>query len=506
MPRRMSLKQLAAIFLLSAPALAHAQDLRVAVAAFPTSLGVPYTGVSQPSSELWLSIFDALTVLDWGKEAKPGLALSWRSTSPTRWEFQLRPGVTFHDGRPFTANDAVRTLQILKSPEGSAFLVAGETQNIATMRALDDLTLEVETKVPDAILPKRLSIMMIVDADQWQKAGRAGVGRAPNGTGPYRLISWGAGDRDASLEAFPGSWRAPQAVQRLRYRVILEHNARVQALLAGQVDMVTGLQVEDIDDLRTRGLSVAIKQNPQVKSIAMRNVRSGPHPFKDVRVRQAFNYAVDKDAITQLIMLGHVAATGQGLMPGTTGYNDDIAPYPYDPAKARALLAQAGYAKGLDVVFAVVTTTGTPDAQSFQKVAQDLAAVGVKAELQSITFADYQSRYTSGKWDQIDGFSQLWNNAAFQDPIRPIEYFSCIKINPFFCDDAMVPDIRAINAEFDVTKRESLIRALMAKIHEAAPAIWISNNVYLTGYNERVTHFEMLPTGLTFERMRIATP
>jgi peptide/nickel transport system substrate-binding protein len=320
------------------------------------------------------------------------------------------------------------------------------------------------------------------------------------------LLSWGAGDKDATLEAFEGSWRPAQSVRRLQYRVILEHTARVQALVSGQVDMVSGLQVEDVDELRALGLQVTVQQNPQVRSLALRNLQKGPSPLKDVRVRRALNLAVDKDAIANLMMLGYVVPVGQGAPAGITGHNPNVKPYPYDPAKARALLAESGYAKGLELSFAVVTTTGTPDALTYQKIAQDLAAVGVKLNLQSITFADYQSRYTTGNWGEIDGFSQLWNNAAFQDPIRAIEYFSCLKTNPFFCDPSLVPAIQQINAEINAAHRESLLYDLMVRIHETAPAIWISNSVYLIGYQPKVAHFEMLPSGVMFEKLKLNKP
>ena len=484
----------------------RAQDLRMAVAAFPTSLGMPYTGVSQPSSELWLSVYDALTYLDWGKDAKPALALSWENTTPTTWVFHLRPGVIFHNGKMFTADDVVKVLALLKGPDGAGYLVAREMQNILAVRARDPLTLEVYTRVPDAILPKRLSIMMIIEPDHWQAVGRDVYARKPIGTGPYRLVDWGAGDKDASLEAFEASWRPAQSLRHLQYRVIVEHTARIQALVSGQVDMVSGLQVEDIDDLRVQGFQVAVQQNPQVKSIALRNLKGGPSPLKDERVRRALNYAVDKDAIANVMMLGYVTSVGQPAPAGITGHNPEVKPYPYDPDKARALLRQAGYASGLEFSFSVVTTTGTPDAMTYQKIAQDLAAVGVKISLQSMTFADYQSRYTTGNWGMIDGFSQLWNNAAFQDPIRAIEYFSCLKTNPFFCEPNLVPDILHVNAETNAPKREGLLHDLMGRIHDAAPAIWISNSVYLIGYQPKVAHFEMRPSGVTFENLRLRSP
>lgn len=167
------------------------------------------------------------------------------------------------------------------------------------------------------------------------------------------------------------------------------------------------------------------------------------------------------------------------------------------------MLAEAGYANGLSLKFDVVTGNATPDAIIYQKIAQYLAAVGVAVDLRTITFADYQGKYVTGKWGETDGFSQTWNNAAYQDPIRAVEYFSCLKPNPFFCDSALVPDIEAINAETNLTRREDMLKAYMARLHDAAPAIWITNAAYVIGHAPRIPAIAMLPTGVSFERLQV---
>ncbi|MBM3514000.1 MAG: hypothetical protein FJX59_09820 [Alphaproteobacteria bacterium] len=487
----------ATLFLGASP---RAAEISVATAAFPPGLGNPFTGVNQPSSEIWLAIFDALTVLDWGKEAKPALAVRWQMEAPTRWVFHLRPNVTFHDGTPFTARDVFGTIDILRA---TTYLVTGEIANVASATARDDLTVEIVTKVPDAILPKRLATMFIVNAARWNSVGPEAYARAPTGTGPYRLVSWGPANKLAELEAYAGAWRQIDGVDRFTYRVIAEQNARIQALMSGQVDLSTGLMTEDIADLEAAGIKVHVQPNPQLKSIALRTVRAGAHPLKDPRVRRALNHAVDKDAIADVMLQGHVVPVGQGAPPGLTGHNPDVAPYAYDPTRARALLAEAGYANGLSLKFDVVTGNATPDAIIYQKIAQDLAAVGVAVDLRTITFADYQGKYVTGKWGETDGFSQTWNNAAYQDPIRAVEYFSCLKPNPFFCDSALVPDIEAINAETNLTRREDMLKAYMARLHDAAPAIWITNAAYVIGHAPRIPAIAMLPTGVSFERLQV---
>lgn len=486
----------ATLFLGASP---RAAEISVATAAFPPGLGNPFTGVNQPSSEIWLAIFDALTVLDWGKEAKPALAVRWQMEAPTRWVFHLRPNVTFHDGTPFTARDVVGTIDILRA---TTYLVTGEIANVASATARDDLTVEIVTKVPDAILPKRLATMFIVNAARWNSVGPEAYARAPTGTGPYRLVSWGPANKLAELEAYAGAWRQIDGVDQFTYRVIAEQNARIQALMSGQVDLSTGLMTEDIADLEAAGIKVHVQPNPQLKSIALRTVRAGASVERPARAPGAQSRRRQR-CDRRRDAAGPCRAGGAGRAARTYRHNPDVAPYAYDPTRARALLAEAGYANGLSLKFDVVTGNATPDAIIYQKIAQYLAAVGVAVDLRTITFADYQGKYVTGKWGETDGFSQTWNNAAYQDPIRAVEYFSCLKPNPFFCDSALVPDIEAINAETNLTRREDMLKAYMARLHDAAPAIWITNAAYVIGHAPRIPAIAMLPTGVSFERLQV---
>ncbi|MDX2224956.1 MAG: ABC transporter substrate-binding protein [Rhodospirillaceae bacterium] len=490
-----------ALLLALAPAGARAETVRAAVAAFPPTLGNPFSGASQPSSEMWLSVFDGVTRLGWTGGPEPGLALSWTNTSPTTWRFMLRPGVTFHNGKPFTAQDVVDVLALLKRPEMARYLIAAELQSVRGARAIDPMTVEIETAEPDAILPNRLAVMMIVDVAAWDGAGVDAFTRAPVGTGPFRLTAWREGTALAVLGRHAGSWRAPAEVSRLEYRLVPDKTARLQSLISRQTDVVTGLHVDDVATVEGMGLKALVFQNPQIKSIALPNLHAGDHPLKDVRVRQALNFAVDKDSIARHIMLGFAEPAGQGAGRDTFGFNPEVKPYPYDPARAKALLIEAGYPDGFDMRIEVVVDNATPDALLYQQVAQDLAAVGVRVTLGSITFADYSRKYAAADWGEADAFHLIWNNAAFQDPIRAIEYFSCLKVNPFFCEDSLVPEIRASSRELSRDKREKMLQGIMARLHDLAPAIWLTNSVYTVAHSPRIEVFEMRPTGIVFENI-----
>ena len=484
---------------------AHAEKLRIAVAAFAPTLGNPFSGASQPSAEMWLSIYDNLTRLGWTGGPEPNLALSWESTAPTKWIFHLRPGVTYHNGKPFTAQDVVSVLALMKTPDMARYLIPAELRGVAGGRVIDDLTVEIQTVEPDAILPNRLATLMMIDPEHWNEAGIDAYTLAPVGTGPYRLDRWGGGTKVAYLEANPSSWRAPVDVVSVEYRLVPDKTSRIQGLISGQLDMITGLHVDDVETLSGSGINVDVQPNPQVKSIALPNALHEPdHPLNDKRVRQALNHAVDKQAIAEFIMFGYADVASQGLTPVTFGYNPELKPYAYDPDKARALLTDAGFPDGFPLIIEVVTDSTTPDGFMYQKIAQDIQNIGIDVTLRSIPYSDYQRKYKLSEWGDADAFHLIWNNAAFQDPIRPIEYFSCLRINAFFCEPDLVDDIKASSREMDRGKRERRLQDIMARLHDLAPAIWITNAVYTTAYTSRITNFAMRPTGIMFEELRMA--
>lgn len=491
------------IALLCAP-VAQAETLRVAVAAFAPTLGNPFSGTSQPSAEMWLSIYDNLTRLGWTGGPEPNLALSWENTAPTKWVFNLRPGVVYHNGKPFTAQDVVDLLALIKRSDMARFLIPAELRGVVGGRVIDDLTVEIETVEPDAILPNRLATLMIIDPSHWDSVGIDAYTIEPIGTGPYRLTGWGGGNKVAYMEANPQSWRSPTTITAVEYQLVPDKTSRIQGLISGQLDMVTGLHVDDAETLKVPGIDVNVQANPQVKSIALPNaLHDEDHPLNDKRVRQALNHAVDKQSIADLIMFGYADVASQGLTPATFGYNPELKPYAYDPDRARALLAEAGYPNGFPLIIEVVTDSTTPDGFMYQKVAQDIRAVGIDVTLRSIPYSDYQRKYTLSDWGDADAFHLIWNNAAFQDPIRPIEYFSCMRINAFFCEPGVMEDIRASSREMDRSKREVLLQNIMARYHDLAPAIWITNAVYTTAYSSRITNFTMRPTGIVFEELRL---
>jgi len=472
------------LILLAAPA--AAKTLRVAVPAWPPAMGNPYAQQVQGAAHPFPGIFDALTVMDGGGATQPNLAVSWSHDGANGWTFRLRPGVRFINGEPFDAAAVVAMIEWLRRPDAQRYFYAAEVKNIAAVAAVDALTVAITTRQADVILPKRLSLLPPVPPKLWAEQGVEGFAQRPRATGPFVVDGFGRDQGAYALEARPGSWRPSRHLARVEFRVIPDQAARVQALRAGQVDLAYGIGFEDFDALAADGFRVEVKAIATTTALALPNRRAGS-PLADVRVRRAMNHAVNRAAIAAVIMRGTVAPTAAGIEPGVFGYNPALAPYAYDPAKARALLAEAGYARGFRLK-ANVLTAGTPDmAAILQQVAQDLAAVGIRLELNSVLGTDWVQMWASGDWRGADVISSSWNGATYMDAGRAVESYTCAKPAPFFCAPEVEALFAASNVEFDAAKREAQLRQALALLYDLAPALYLFPQTELMALSPRIT-------------------
>ncbi|MBM3513907.1 MAG: hypothetical protein FJX59_09345, partial [Alphaproteobacteria bacterium] len=354
------------------------------------------------------------------------------------------------------------------------------------------------TASPDAILPRRFGLIRIVDPSAWTARGPDGFAQSPSGSGPYRVQSWGQGNAIV-LVANPASWRAPKAVTRLEITILRDATTRVQALLSNQVDVALSLSPDLLASLTEAGFGTYIGKAGQVQVWALPNLLKANSPLKDVRVRQAINYAVDKNAIAATLLPGVADVASQGATPGTFGFDPELAPYPYDPAKARALLAEAGYGGGFKLIADVLVGLGPADNEIHQKVAADLAVVGIAVELRTTPYASRPLKYYGGQWGNVDVFSTTWNGGLYRDVIRTAQDFACTKPNPFFCDDEITALVTASKAVMDATARERMLRQIMRLYRDRAAALYLTEYNSIIGLSPRVSGFATRPTGMVVE-------
>ncbi len=483
---------------------APAATLKVAAVAWPPGYGNPYIAIAQATSHTRAMVFDPLLRVDHAGALIPALALRWEPLPPNIWRFHLRPGVVFSNGEPFDANAVKAVVEWLKSPAALGQLMSAEVANVTAVRVVDALTVDLMTATVDAVLPKRLTVVMMTPPKAWAERGVEGFTMNPIGTGAYLLKDWGQSTGRTIIEANPTSWRKPRQIDRVEIYPLREQIRRVQALTSGQVDVTQAVGPEDIPMLREQGFTVFVEPEATVMGLFLRNVGNEGKPLNDVRVRQALNFAVNKDDIATEILRGTSEPAGQGAILGVVGYNPDLKPYPYDPARARMLLREAGYPDGFKLA-ARLQPAGPLDAIAiYQKVAADLAAVGVELELRQVMPNDWVRMYATGDWDGADAITGNWNAAAFGDTIRGLDMYACRRSGTFFCDRDADRFIDASNVELDEAKRETLLQNAMARFHDVAPSLFLVNYSTIVAHKPSVRNVSLGRAGFAFDAMDIA--
>jgi peptide/nickel transport system substrate-binding protein len=325
------------------------------------------------------AIFDSLTKFNRQGQIEPWLAVGWERADGNTWRFKLRPGVTFSNGTPFTAQSVVDTAEYLigraKPNEG----VARELPKLVSARAVDPLTVEIVTAAPSPLFPRYASLFLIPDMIALDAVGMEQFAKAPVGTGPYQLNSWSPAQ--VSLSAFDKSWRKPR-IPKLEIRVLPETIARLQAVLSDQVGIATPLGPDEYEALLAAGQQSWALADDTVNGIALVTTRE-TSPFKDVRVRRALNMAINRAPMLDAIFAGQAKPANQPATRSEFGYNPDLPPFAYDPVKAKALLTEAGYPSGFK--FTMETTSIFAAQLSYvQQVAAELKKVGVSMEIRPI--------------------------------------------------------------------------------------------------------------------------
>lgn len=474
-----------AIFFAAAPSSAAEKTLRLGFTALPTSKGNPYKTTATTAYTFFTAMFDPLTQIDDQGKVHPWLALEWAPENETTWRFKLRPNVSFSNGEPFDAAAVKTSIDFLLSDGAAAQTVARDIDFISGARVIDALTIEITTKSPNILLPRYLSGINIVAPKQFTKLGLEGFAQAPIGTGSFQLVTWDP--EKVTMSAFTGSWRAPK-VARLEVLALPDGTSRLQALETGRVDVATNINPDDIGRLEAAGHRLYSRNPTRIMVVAFEAVRAGS-PFRDVRVRQAMNYAVNRQAIVDSLLGGLTQPASQPAAAVAVGYMPDLKPYPYDPAKARALLKSAGYEKGFSFVMEVPNGQLANDGAVAQQIAADLAAVGVRAEIREIDFATVVRNMSQGNWKGLAMFTDF-AIAPSLDLMRAFTRHSCRWATPWFCDPAIEPTLAEAERTFDLERRIQLTQKAGKHYRDVAASLFLYPGISLDGLSPRVTQWQ----------------
>ncbi len=363
--------------------------LRVAVPTFPNSLDASIASERNAQNVAW-QMFDSLVWANDKNVIEPALATDWEvSEDGTEYTFHLREGVTFHNGEPFNAEAVVYSWERGIQPE---IEWSDRWARADSVEAIDEYTVRITTEEPDPLL---LGIMAqhwnIVPPVYTEEVGNDEFGAAPVGTGPFKFVEWVREDR-IILDANEDYWREGlPKVDRVVYRPIPEASTRMAAIQTGEVDIVNRLTAEQAGALEdVDGVTVVTYPVDRVFYIAFNNLTSGQgEPTENKLVRQAMNYAVDRQAIIDSLFEGHAQLATGFMTESNLGYDDSIEPYPYDPEMARELLAEAGYPDGFEMGFAAPAGAYTNFEQVAEAIQGYLSDVGIETNLEIMESGRY---------------------------------------------------------------------------------------------------------------------
>lgn len=466
--------------------------LVVGQTAEPKSLD-PHTVTALNDFRIAANVYDGLVrYRDGTLEIEPALAESWTvSEDGTVYTFALRSGVTFHDGTAFDAEAVAFNFRRMLDEdhpyhETGPFPLAHFFSAIREIEVVDPLTVRFRLDAPFAPLLSNLAYptgFMVSPAAvrQWGNS----YGRHPSGTGPFRFALWDSGIR-VVLERNEVYWDGAPPLEAVVFRPLYDANTRVAELLAGGIDLVVGIPPDVVPILRDRDdFTVHEQAGPHLWFLIL-NMREAP--FADRRMRLAVNHAIDKRALVENVLQG-TATVAAGPVPEAFGWAHDptLEPYPYDPGKARDLIAEAGYA-GEEIVFAVTQGgSGMLDPVAMATAIQaDLAAVGLDVAIETFEWNTYLARVNRGLEGQAAMAEMAWmTNDPDTLPYLALRSAAWPEEGGFNSGYYANPEvdrlIEAARRSTDRTERARLYRRIQRIVHEDAPwaviASWKQNAV-----------------------------
>ncbi|MFN4116488.1 MAG: ABC transporter substrate-binding protein [Inhella sp.] len=451
----------------------------------------PHSQNHGTTSALLQHPYEALTRYTRDYQVEGALATDWKQVTPTQIRFNLRKGVKFQDGTPFSADDVVFSFARINSPHSNMKpFVAG----IKEVRKVDSHTVDFLLDAPNPILTRTIVEFRII-SKAWAEKHKAltppniaakeetYATRNAMGTGPYRLTSWQPEQR-ITMVANPDWWDAKSPANQgmpkeVVYTPIKSDQTRIAALLSGEVDLVTDLPTQDVGKLKTNH-RLKVLEGPEVRAIfialdagsdELRASNVKGNPYKDRRVREALSIAIDRTAIQRAIMRGLSIPAALIVPPGVNGYNKSLDAVPaLNVERAKQLLAEAGYPQGFEMPFNCPNNRYVNDEEICQAVVGMWARVGVKAKLQTESFSTYSPKVQGF---QFQTFLYGWGVPTY-DALYTLQ--SLVRTRTAGADgngnywkisdarlDSLIDDIKV---ELDTTKRNALINTALTRVRD----------------------------------------
>jgi peptide/nickel transport system substrate-binding protein len=460
----------------------RAQD-RVVIAGANDAVGMNSVDVIVLSPDRFLMDHIGNTLLRWEKTGQlgPDLATGYRNLDTFTWEVTLRKGVTFHNGEPFNASVVKFSFDTMLDPNVKS---PSKTNHIFVRRVeiVDDYTVRIVTRDPFPTTPAQLTFLHMLPPKYVTEVGIDGYRRKPIGTGPYRFVEH-IPDTRIVLERIDGHWMGPQRIKTIVYRPIKEDATRVGALLAGEVDLALDIPPELVPVVERSGRA-KIKSISSGRVFVMGMSNLDPSlPTAKAPVREAINYALDRESLNKSLFAG-TSPPVAWMNPETFGANPALKPIPHDPARARRLLAEAGYPNGFDVTLAAPNGRYLKDRELSEAMAAQLSAVGIRTTVNFYEWGVHTRRIFSHQTDPLVLYG--WADSKGDPESHNRFVLKSDGTWSQFRDAKLDALVTAIDTEMDRDKRRQLIYDLQDYQRQIFPMTYILQMGSINGTSSKL--------------------
>ena len=456
--------------------------VRVAQGAEPTRLD-PDMHRENVSNSVILHIYDALLERNQNEEIRLNLAESWRFLNDTTLEFKLRKGIKFSNGEPFNAQVVKYNIERVAGllPGAKKTLNPPGWESVKEVKVLDDYTVQMITKYPNPVLLSLCAQKYMVPIEYTKKDNFESLATKPIGTGPYVLKSWMKGG-ELVLTAKKDYWKGAPKIDEVIFRPIPEDATRIAELKVGNVDIIANLKPDNIKEIEAEK-NLTVKYAPSART-AMIFINTEIEKMKDVRVRKAINYALDVPSIIKNVMGGNAYRVSTVCPKNFVGWDPQEKFYDYNPAKAKQLLAEAGFPNGMDATILTPRGRYLNDVQACEAIAGMLTAAGIRTKVNAVEFGVFAKQTQAHQIPEM--MYAAWGNPHFdvletvQAVLRSGEMFS------WYSNKQMDELIDAAKQTVDPKKHEDLLRRLLRLMYDDPPFGFLYNQRDIYGVNKRL--------------------